>query len=266
MCITPIQLKKDYNGLKDTFHMQQVPCGKCIDCKKARVNSWYVRLLEEKKQSTSAHFITLTYDDETIPYSDSFIPTLDYGDFQRMIKRVRKNYRTKKPIKYFAVGEYGSKTDRPHYHVIIFNAENPENITNEWQKYGFAHVGNVSDSSIYYTLKYCLKNIDDETKQLDRKPEKALISKKLGLSYLTPQMIKYFKDDNSRSVTLQGNKKVALPRYYRDKIYSNEEKAERVKKMQKIIAEKYEKTINPLYVQIQQKRISDQSKKIKETD
>lgn len=269
MCITPIQLKKEtvMSKLKDTYRMQQVPCGKCIDCRKARVNSWYVRLLEEKKISTSAHFVTLTYDDITLPYSDSFIPTLDYADFQRFVKRLRKNYNTQKSIKYFAVGEYGSKTDRPHYHVIMFNVENPDRIVKEWEKYGFAHIGEVTDASIYYTLKYTLKNIgSDKPKNELRKPEKALISKKLGLSYLTPQMIQYYKDDNSRSVTMLGNKKTALPRYYRDKIFTESEKMQRVKKMQKIIQQKYETTLNPLYVQIQQKRIGDQAKKNQKTD
>lgn len=268
MCTTPIQLMKETatQKIRDSYRMQQVPCGKCLDCKKARVNSWYVRLLEEKKISTSAHFVTLTYDDCTLPHSNTFIPTLDYSDFQRFIKRLRKKYVTGKSIKYFAVGEYGSKTQRPHYHAIMFNVENADRITEEWKKYGFAHIGEVTDASIYYTLKYALKNVGQEKEEIDRKPEKALISQKMGLSFLTPQMVKYYKSDVTRSVTMPGNKKTALPRYYRDKIFTQSEKNQRLMGLKHLAQEKYEKTIDPLYVQIQQKRVSDNQKKIKQTD
>ena len=27
------------------------------------------------------------------------------------------------PLKYYAVGEYGGQTKRPHYHIVIFNAD-----------------------------------------------------------------------------------------------------------------------------------------------
>ena len=63
MCITPITLKK--SKLKHTFDDEltylKVPCGKCIECRKARVNQWFVRLSQELKRSTSAYFVTLTY-------------------------------------------------------------------------------------------------------------------------------------------------------------------------------------------------------------
>ncbi|WP_444881649.1 rolling circle replication-associated protein [Jeotgalibaca porci] len=267
MCYTPVQLKKEgnFSSLRDTYRMQQVPCGKCLECKKQRVNSWYVRLLEEKKISRSARFVTLTYDDDTIPLSDSYIPTLDYGDFQRFMKRLRKADQKEVRIKYFLVGEYGEKTQRPHYHVIMFNVNDIENVRKEWH-YGHIHVGDVTDASIYYTLKYALKNIGEDKPNLDRKPEKALISKGMGLSYLTPQMVNYYKKDVSRGVTLIGNQKVGLPRYYRDKMFTEEEKIKRVKSMENLIAEKYEKTLHPLYTQRVKHSLNQQKTKIKKTD
>jgi hypothetical protein len=221
--------------------------------------------MEEKKISTSAYFITLTYDDSTLPYSDSFLETLDYGDYQRFIKRLRKNHSSRKTLKYFAVGEYGSKSGRPHYHALLFNLEDVDALQKEWH-YGFVHVGEVTDASIFYTLKYIVKNIGKDKPDDDRKPEKALISKKLGLSHLTPQMIKYYKNDVSRSTTMLGNKKVALPRYYRDKIFTEADKIIRVNKLQKIILEKNEKQYEPLYAQIQKRRLEVEAKKIEKTD
>ena len=41
---------------------------------------------------------------------------LKKSDFQKFIKRLRKDY----DIKYFACGEYGDKTLRPHFHAILF--------------------------------------------------------------------------------------------------------------------------------------------------
>ena len=50
MCLTPINLQKTTfkQKLNDTYFLQQVPCGKCLECRKLRVNSWFVRLLNEK--------------------------------------------------------------------------------------------------------------------------------------------------------------------------------------------------------------------------
>lgn len=47
-----------------------------------------------------------------------YYPTLRKRHYQLFFKRLRKWYG--KPIRYFGTGEYGSKTQRPHYHFIIF--------------------------------------------------------------------------------------------------------------------------------------------------
>jgi hypothetical protein len=67
-----------------------------------------------------AVFVTWTYANEYLPPNGSLVKR----DFQLMMKFLRfelckrhgKDYR----IKYFAVGEYGGVTKRPHYHAIIF--------------------------------------------------------------------------------------------------------------------------------------------------
>ena len=82
-------------------------------------NQWSFRLREELKDSESAHFLTLTYDDEHIIITGNNEPTLYKRDVQLFLKSLRKLQKQK--IKYYFVGEYGGKTDRPHYHAIIFN-------------------------------------------------------------------------------------------------------------------------------------------------
>ncbi|WMC01504.1 replication initiator protein [Microvirus D_HF4_371] len=71
-------------------------------------------------------FITLTYTDDSMPNLSSDgcyenIPTLDPADLRNFIKRLRHQYHKQKGMRYFAVGEYGTKTFRPHYHAGLFD-------------------------------------------------------------------------------------------------------------------------------------------------
>lgn len=275
MCLTPINLKKETfkQKLNDTYHMQQVPCGRCLECLKARVNSWFVRLNSQLSVAKTACFLTVTYEDNHLPFSPNGLVSLDYSDWQGFVKRLRFNQhgREKVPaeerIKYFAVGEYGEKSDRPHYHAIMFNADR-EKILETWDK-GHVHIGEVQPASIYYTLKYALKRAGKIKKSDpwdDRVVEKALMSKGLGLNYLSDEMVQYHKDDVSRPTTLLGNKKVGLPRYYREKIFTPGEKLARNKLLQPFNNEKLEKTYDPLFPQRVAKAYSDTQKKIAKTD
>lgn len=272
MCVAPIQLKKTKasQSIKDTYFMQQVPCGNCVECMKRRVNGWFVRLMSEYNDSTSAYFVTLTYNEESIPFSENGLMTLDYKHFQNFIKR----YRTKsgdKNIKYYLVGEYGENYHRPHYHAIIYNVTDINLLIQDWEEqHGHTHVGTVKPQSVYYTLKYAMKRIHKIGKKDiddDRLPEKALISKKLGLNYLTPEMVKFFKNDVTRPVTLLGNQKLPLPRYYRDKVFTETEKTQRNSLLSKDIADKsLERRLDPLYKQRVQKMNADSKNKLKKTD
>ena len=127
-----------------------LPCGKCYECRARRVSGWSHRLEKEAEVSSSALYITLTYDEEKVPYTIDGYQTVDKTHLQKFFKRLRKKQDEK--IKYYAVGEYGSKTHRPHYHVIIFNT-NIFNIRASWLD-GFVHCGEVTQSSVAYTLKY----------------------------------------------------------------------------------------------------------------
>jgi hypothetical protein len=167
--------------------------------------------------------------------------TLDLKDLQKFFKRLRKL--TNEKLKYYAVGEYGSTKKRPHYHIILFNA-NPEHIKRAWalnnKHIGTYHIGNVSHASIGYTLKYMSKkSLIPMHKNDDRKKEFSVMSKGLGSNYITTQMINWHKNDLEQRmyIPIEDGKKIAMPRYYKDKMYNEEEKDKISKYMVKISEE-----------------------------
>lgn len=208
---------------------EKVPCGKCPECKRRRVSAWSFRLMQEEKRSLSAHFITLTYDTKFVPITRSGFMSLDKRDVQLFFKRLRKCVGASSPnvrIKYYLAGEYGGKTCRPHYHAILFNVCNPYDVERCWNR-GAVHYGTVSGASVGYTLKYM-----DKPKRIpmhrndDRLPEFGLMSKGLGTGYLTKAMLDWHRADleNRMYLNLDGGKKCSMPRYYKDKIYSEAER------------------------------------------
>lgn len=211
-----------------------VPCGRCPTCKLRRVNGWVFRMLEEDKISTSSHFVTLTYDTSTVPISDNGFMTLSKEDFQKFMKRLRKLCPQSK-LKYYAVGEYGSINRRPHYHAIVFNCPDNEMFNTAWGL-GSVFVGAVSSDSVAYTMKYIDKQTSRKTHfRDDRLPEFPLMSKGLGKNYLTDEIIEYHKADISRLYAVkEGGHKIALPRYYREKIYSESDLRKQVVLIQEI--------------------------------
>ncbi|AXL15349.1 replication initiator protein [Microviridae sp.] len=212
-----------------------VPCGGCPVCQRNRITSWVFRLLQEEKRSIASNFVTLTYDDSNLPRTPNKLRTLRRRDLTLFWKRLRKKQSSK--IKYYAVGEYGSKTQRPHYHAIVFNVEDTDFFADAWQL-GHVDIGNVSDASIFYTASYINKSglHIPEFRGDDRIREFSVMSRFLGSNYLSDPVIAYHRADPERNfVTLDGGCKVPLPKYYRDKIYSEAER----ETQRKIIEAKY---------------------------
>lgn len=233
-----------------------VPCGKCPPCKRRRVSDWAFRLEQEDKVSQSSLFVTLTYNTDHVPISKkgymTLVKTVPHINKkgkettlphpkspQAFIKRLRKLQKST-AIKYYLCGEYGTKTNRPHYHIILFNA-NPAFISQAWT-FGDIHIGNVEAASI----KYCAKYID-KAKRIpmhrndDRLPEFSLMSKKLGHTYLTPQMKKYHQDRiYDMYVTRKDGIKLAMPRYYRNILFTEEQRKLQAKKIRQLVEDKKE--------------------------
>lgn len=149
-------------------------------------------------------------------------------DLQLFFKRLRKAHgASHQTIKYYAAGEYGGKTSRPHYHIILFNAQ-LELIQNAWNK-GQVHYGTLTEASVGYTLKYIHKKaFKKKHANDDRQPEFALMSKRLGDNYLTKAAIQWHQNDylNRMYLVIEDGKKVAMPRYYKEKIYGDDQREE----------------------------------------
>lgn len=219
-CITPFY-KKDSPDIG-------FPCGKCPDCLARRASGWSFRLMQEHKTASSAVFLTLTYNTKNVPISAKGYMNLNKVDCQLFLKRLRKLHPPNSNIKYYLAGEYGSKTMRPHYHAIMFNAD-MDLIPKAWriglEPIGDLHYGDVNEASVGYTLKYMCKPPQIPLHQNDdRQKEFSLMSKKLGTAYLTPEMIAWHHADllERMYLNLPGNKKISMPRYYKNKIYDDD--------------------------------------------
>lgn len=210
-----------------------LPCGKCVPCKKRRISEWVFRIAwEEEHVATSSHFLTLTYDTQHVPITPHGFLTLRKKDFQDYMKRLRKLCPGAN-IRYFACGEYGSKTSRPHYHAIVFNVPDPEMFADAWSlggvQLGGVYVGTVTSDSIAYTLKYIDKDNFSQKKYRhardDREKEFQLQSKGLGAGYLGNKSVCHWHvSDLSRNylVTKDGYR-CPMPRYYRTKLLTPEQ-------------------------------------------
>lgn len=241
VCDTPYFVKHS----NPAMGLIPVPCGKCPPCLFRRVNSWVFRLLQEDKVSSSAVFATLTYAIHSVPISSNGWPTLRPEDFRLYIKRLRKACKGV-TIRYYVAGEYGTINGRPHYHAIIFNVP-PDRlnlITDCWSLNGVSiggvHVGNVSGDSIAYTLKYLDKGAwFPKHRRDDRYPEFARNSKNLGASYLTPEIVGFHRADPSRLFcSLHEGHRVAMPRYYKRKIFSEDEVKAQLPYIQSVLLER----------------------------
>lgn len=218
-CLTPLNLRDP--KINQSF---PIPCGKCPVCVQKRASGWGFRLRKEADVSTSALFLTLTYNSDSVPITPRGFMTLRPNDITLWLKRLRK--RSKNKLKYFYVGEYGGKTQRPHYHMLLFNADIQD--IEDTYNYGAVHYGAVSGASVGYCMKYMVKDgLIPAHQNDDRLPEFARMSKGLGASYLSEEVVNYHRDPRAlleRLSMVIDEKHVAMPRYYKDKIYTDEDK------------------------------------------
>lgn len=223
-CFTPVQIR-----LKDTNDNAYVPCGKCPSCVGRRTSNWSFRLMQEERYAQSCWFITLTYDNAHLPRTANGFKTLRKKDVQNFFKRLRKLHGTSK-IKYYVAGEYGGKTRRPHYHIILFNAD-VKKIAPAWningKGMGDIFYGSVTGASVGYCLKYLSKDKSGKLHSRDdRQCEFQLQSKGLGLCYLTPAMVRWHRQDLVERMycNSEAGGKIPMPRYYKGRIYSDRER------------------------------------------
>lgn len=230
-CIAPIMLRV-------AGKFQPVPCGKCGHCLSAKRFQWTFRLNQELKVADSALFLTLTYDEQNVPLGKDDMQCLHKPDYQSFMKRLR-HLPTTKPLRYYAVGEYGGETLRPHYHAIMFNlpyemcqpyiefyrehkvACFASDLSEIWKK-GFVSAGSVTPASIHYVTKYV---IGPQVDLQGRTKPFALISNRsggIGKDYVDKH-INYHRGGELRNYVMYNGYKFAVPRYYRKKLFTDRE-------------------------------------------
>lgn len=154
-------------------------CGQCLPCRINRRRLWTWRMYYESQLSDDNCFVTLTYADEFLPAGGSLAPS----DLRNFLKRLRKSYQPRR-IRFFAVGEYGDESQRPHYHAVLFGigAFAAELIHRAWKK-GLTRTDEFNETTAAYVAGYTVKKMTshDDPRLNGRYPEFARMSLKPGI-------------------------------------------------------------------------------------
>lgn len=200
--------------------------------------------MHECQMHESAWFLTLTYADDKIPEYGSLYPEHLSVLFKALRKRERQTARFRgrraRPISYFACGEYGERTKRPHYHAVLFGAEfldkrvfrvaggnrvwRSRALEARWT-HGFSEFGTVTEASASYVAGYVKKKVskkvnpdayvrvDDWTGELVKiHPEFSRMSLKpaIGKRWIE----KYWQEVYPRDRVVVEGREYRPPRYY----------------------------------------------------
>lgn len=226
------------------FSYDLIPCGSCYSCRMSRAKDWTVRCMLESQYHESSYFLTLTYDDNSLPFNIDTLSgefsgksSLVKSDLQKFIKRLRKNYPYDNHISYLACGEYGELSLRPHFHVLLFGLKlddlkeykktelgyslyNSEFISRLWP-FGYSVIAPLTFESAAYVSRYTVKKAGDDKKDIY---DEYLLEKEFIVCSLKPAIgYQYYVDHRDEiykydSIVLPEGKVVKPPRYF-DKLY-----------------------------------------------
>lgn len=228
----------------------QVPCGHCIGCRLDYARQWANRcVLELDHHNGKAVFITLTYSPEFCPIAHFDVNgnptyTLVKEHFQLFMKRLRKHFEPTQ-IRFFACGEYGSHTLRPHYHAIIYGLTiadftdavqfgsnefkqpyySSDTLNKIW-KQGFTSLANVSWQTCAYVARYNTKLYQTDSLLFDSlgilRPF-ILMSRRPGIGGFYAEehpedlskSVIYFEDNNASTNAVN---EIRMPKYLFNKL------------------------------------------------
>lgn len=226
-----------------------VPCGKCINCLVKKRKDMSVRITKEAVMTNGACcFLTLTYNDDHLerfwPQIGDNRPCLVKKDVQDFMKRFRRHLEyhgivSPGKLRYFAVGEYGPSTHRPHYHIIIFGWK-PSDITlqsvsksnhllytsklvGECWKFGFHTVEDFSPQAARYCARYVTKKLTNtHCSALDGLPDEFFLASKMQGGIGAPWFDCFGRQACETGITVidSGNHmvQVATPAYFFDRL------------------------------------------------
>lgn len=235
----------------------QLPCGRCIGCRIAKARDWSTRMKHEASLHSENSFLSLTYEDRQLPEDGS----ISKRAIQLFLKRLRKEL-SPVPLRYFACGEYGDRSWRPHYHAIIFGYAflhdrrlwrtspkgyplyRSETLERVWP-FGHCEIGDVTTQSAGYVARYTMKKISGERAAshysrphpttgefFDVAPEFALMSRRPGLG--AGWLDKYSRDAFPSDFVVVDGAKRNVPAYYKKKLGDMELLRLKTLRMQKL--------------------------------
>lgn len=223
-------------------------CGQCLPCRINRRRLWVHRIMLEEKLYEKNSFVTLTYDDKSLPVQRNGKATLDKRHLQLFIKKLRKGIEPER-LRYFGVGEYGDQSWRPHYHVVLFNFPSCETggrtrqkrhynerscchycdmVKRAWDR-GNIELGPLDAGGAEYVAGYTVKKLTHafDPRLAGRYPEFARMSNRPGLGAgAIPRIAEvirtyYIPDENRADVPSalrHGGKMRPLGRYLQGKL------------------------------------------------
>lgn len=204
-----------------------IGCGRCIECMTQKSNAWRIRLQEEFKHDRKAKFLTLTFSEEELDKLEKEAEVKESNAIatiavRRFLGRWRKS--EKKSVKHWLITELGTKrTERIHLHGLLWTDKPREFIQEKW-KYGGVWEGEyVNEKTINYITKYITK-LDNTHKGYI---PKVLTSPGIGKDYVNSgnfEKNKYKPNETNETYILNNGAKTALPIYYRNKAYTEEER------------------------------------------
>ena len=249
-CFSPVRLKCEVSPEHPNGYVD-VACGKCEACITKKRIDWSTRLTYEAYYAGVSHFVTLTYAPEHLQISDSGYPEVSKEHVQLFFKRFRNNLKRNygiEKIRYYLVAEYSPVPKRPHYHMLVFGAKIVPSVLQSivfesWSK-GIVSVYPITPRRISYVLKrHALPK--DFGHPEGTNPPFNLMSRRpgLGSSYLSSSRIQYHKGNIGRQyMFLPDGSKRRIPRYYFEKLFSEDEK-----KVAKRIKQAYRKELEPKF-------------------
>lgn len=213
-----------------------IGCKECFECRKQKGNEWRVRLSEEIRHDNKGLFVTLTFSNKSIRRlvyklkKEGFQDLEGYGldeaiatkGIRLFLDRFRKQ--NGKSPKHWLVTELGHNgTENVHVHGIIW--ANKKAIKKAWGE-DFIYTGySLTEKTVNYVVKYIFKQ-DKKHKYFK---SKIYTSAGIGKGYFDRsdwKKNKYNKitDKTVETYVTRTGRKYALPIYYRNKIYSEDER------------------------------------------
>ena len=212
-----------------------------MGCRLDYSRDWAVRAVHEAAEPANgcakeSCFVTLTYDPANLPEDRS----VDPSELQLFMKRLRKLLEPKR-IRFLACGEYGERSFRPHYHLLVFGHDfsddsvpisTPKGKHPLWRSrtlekawpYGFASIGALTWESAAYTARYIMKKIngadqeehyrfpDENGEMYEVSPEFLRVSNRPGLG--SAWIERFFSDVYPRDFVVVNGRKYLPPRAY----------------------------------------------------